>query len=171
MGEEVVLHFDGACEPNPGRGAWGWTLDVPGRGRVSDSGECVGRVTNNVAEYTALGMGLRYVLDHADELSGYRLVACGDAQMVIKQVRGEWQCHNERLAKLLARVLELGGQIETAGFPPVVFQWVPREANADADGLSIRAWEAAAGRTMPVRVKATKRWLTPPLFDDTGSFD
>lgn len=167
MAEEMVLHFDGACEPNPGFGAWGWTLDVPGRGRSSDSGVCDGRVTNNVAEYTALGKGLRRVLDHAEGLTGLRLVVCGDSQMVIKQVRGEYQCHKPHLAKLRDRVLAICGELEAAGFPPVVFEWVPRERNADADGLSVRAWEEAKGRTMPVREKrATTRRQASTLFGD-----
>lgn len=121
-----------------------------------------------MAEYTALGKGLRYVLDRAAELAAYRLVACGDSQLVIKQVRGEMRCHNERLSKLLARVREVCGELEAAGCPPVVYQWVPRGENTDADGLSVRAWEEATGRPMPVRVKAVSRRPTPSLFDDSA---
>ena len=167
MPDELVLHFDGACEPNPGRGAWGWVLDVPGRGRFSDLGVCAGRVTNNVAEWTALGKGVRYVFDHAAEFAGGRLVVCGDSKLVIDQATGRNQCHKPQLARLRDRVLELCSGLDAAGFPPVVFAWVRREENAAADALSVRAWEAAEGRPLPLRARRGKpaKQPTPTLFD------
>ncbi len=146
----ITLHFDGLCEPNPGLGAWGWLLAAPGRDPVCGLGTCPGQVTNNVAEYTAMGKGLRHVLDHADQLAGCRLVVRGDSQLVIYQMTGRYQCGSPALLPYFRRARERAAELEAAGVP-VAFEWVPREQNAAADALSVLAWENSTGRRVPER--------------------
>lgn len=149
--DTLTLNFDGATEPNPGLGSWGWVLDgMPGHGLIRQRGVLPGTVTNNVSEYVAIGKGLAFLAEYAHELAGFRLVVRGDSQLVLKQVQGVWQCNHAHLAKLRDRVREIVAGMEGAGLE-VVFEWVPREQNGAADAESVAAWEAAAGRTFPVR--------------------
>lgn len=154
---DLILHFDGACEPNPGRGSWGWVLTkADGELLAEGSGVIAGQSTNNVAEYTALGMGLRHVADRLADLPGRGMEVYGDSNLVVCQVTGAWACNSPNLVVLRNRCRELALAIEAArGL--VRFTWIPREENAAADALSVAAWEAAAGRTFPVRVKRARR--------------
>jgi len=139
--EQAILYFDGACEPkNPGGLlSWGWFLEAK-------SGEMIGsecgvddRVgpdnTNNVAEYLGLIAGLEAAL----EGQVLRLHVRGDSRLVIKQMRGAWGCHSERLRALYERAWDLRD-----GFEQIGFEWVPRERNAQADELARLALEDAA---------------------------
>lgn len=89
-----VLHFDGACWPNPGGTAtFGWILLSPFGAEVA-SGNGVAATgsdaTNNVAEYSALLAGLRSVVDMDPEAP---LVIRGDSKLVINQIEGRWKCN------------------------------------------------------------------------------
>jgi ribonuclease HI len=142
---ELQLFFDGACEPvNPGGVAtYGWI--ILDRGEVLADGcgvHCEGpRATNNVAEYVALGFGLRRLQDLG---WGGRLSVYGDSQLVIKQLAGEWACNKPHLRKLRDRCLDI-----LHGICPgksYTLTWVPREENAAADALSRRAYEKHTGK-------------------------
>lgn len=157
--ENPLITFDGSCEPfNPGGvGTWGWCLwDQLGRagekGLVATgsgvSGEGTG-TTNNVAEYHALGHGLRFLVD-----AGYTgsLTIKGDSKLVIYQVSGQWRCNKEHLNKLRQRCRDLISQIVIAG-DDLVIKWIPREENEQADFLSQRAYEEHTGKAYPLRMK------------------
>lgn len=143
-----VLNFDGACEPNPGLGSWGYVVTRPDDGQVFAGGFLGDGVTNNVAEYAALGNGLKAIKGLVP--AGQTVYVRGDSQLVINQVAGSWQCRNGRLQKCLDRVNEIVADLTAAGVT-LAFEWVPRECNADADEQSRTAWEAATGRTFPER--------------------
>lgn len=141
------LYFDGACEPNPGLGAWGCVILTPS-GRDAGGDVLPGESTNNVAEYAALGNGLKRLIEMG--VSGAVIEVLGDSQLVINQVNRVWQCKNDRLAACLKRVNELTAGLEAMG-NTLVFHWIPREENGEADAQSTAAWEVAAGRPFPVR--------------------
>lgn len=148
---DVLVYFDGACEPvNPnGVGTYGYV--IRGCGLSVSAGGVAGEgpgMTNNVAEYTALGRALRWLTEHKAELTGVaRIVIRGDSQLVIHQVAGRWACRVERMAVLCARCRELLGKLGLA----YVLEWVPRAENADADALSVQVWEQHTGKPFPHR--------------------
>lgn len=159
---ELTLHFDGACEPNPGGIAtFGWTIEA-GSLRFTDSGlVCRGtQATNNVAEYVALGKALRFLADRKADSGPFIdpddvLHIRGDSMLVICQLTGAWQCNREHLDRLRSRCLELLAQLGC--------QWdalhVGRDHNCAADELSTQAWIKETGKPFPVRRsrKAAKR--------------
>jgi len=115
---KVRLYFDGACEPvNPGGvGTWGFVLKDDD-GDVIDAGHgVVGEgegITNNVAEYHALGHGLkamaqRSIVEH--------LTIYGDSKLVVNQVGRELQCNDPHLAKLLRRCHQLIGDVVSSSW-------------------------------------------------------
>ena len=57
-------------------------------------GEAIGRATNNVAEYSGLVAGLA----KAAELGVRELEVVSDSELLVKQMRGEYEVKNEALA-------------------------------------------------------------------------
>lgn len=162
-----TLYFDGLCEPvNPGGVAcYGWLLQDPelipvgvGKGEY-----CRGPgATNNVAEWCALGYGLRWIADHCEPggpvegLTGLRIR--GDSQVVIQQLAGKYQCHKATMQQMYNRCWELLNQI----FRPVEIEWIPREQNAAADRLSREAYKDVTGKDPPSRKSARSSKSTGP---------
>ena len=150
----LILYFDGACEPwNPGGvGSYGYVIVKPdgnlftqNKGIAHKGGPAS---TNNFAEYTALGFGLRNLV--CLEWTG-TLEIRGDSKLVIEQLNQNWRCNMENLQTLRARCWELLGHLGkwTA-------RWIPREQNTAADKLSQEAWEQFTGRKFPVRRRKVK---------------
>lgn len=159
---DLVLWFDGACEPvNPGGvPAFGWVVRHK-TGELYKRGKGVAEfsvpATNNLAEYAALGKALASLLELPGPVSKLRdlvgfggtpnLLVRGDSKLVVNQIAGEWQCHAPMLVRCRDRVRELVAQL---GWN-VSFEWVPREQNAEADALSQEAWCEKTGKPFPVR--------------------
>ena len=125
---EYVLYCDGAARGNPGPAAAGYVLfDVQGR-ELFARGDVLGdRITNNVAEYTALVRGL----DLALRFGVRRLLVRMDSELVVRQVRGEYKVRHPGLKPLFARVRAL-----LAGLEQFHIEHVPRAENARADALA-----------------------------------
>ena len=80
--------------------------------------------SNNIAEYEALILLLRHLheLERPASLSKAYLI-CGDSQLVIRQMRGEYRVTKPHLAQLHAQASRLRSGLD------VEFQWVTREKN------------------------------------------
>lgn len=153
----VILYFDGACEPvNPGgTGSFGVVIYINERREGAIRGACgSGRgMTNNVAEYTALEKGLRELIEYKAALGPIEsLVIRGDSKLVVNQLTGAWRCNHDHLRKLRDQcqdlLKELGCKWRT--------EWVPREQNAEADALSVEGWETETGKPFPERRRAPR---------------
>ena len=133
-GGRAHVYFDGASRGNPGPGAVGWCL-VTSDGIAAEGGERIGRVTNNQAEYAAL---IR-ALEAADEYGFDEIDVRGDSELIVKQVRGEWNTNDPDLRECRVRVHELLRQ-----FDDWTLEHVPREINERADDLANDALDDAA---------------------------
>lgn len=146
---DLVLHFDGSCNPNPGgRMGYGWHLDTAAGVRVGEyRGEVLGyppeHRTNNTAEYYAALKGLEFTAAYRGGGVG-RLVVAGDSQLVINALAGRWRAKRPHLAALRDRCLEAASRVR-AGV--IEYVWVPREENREADLLS------GPGRVVPPAVR------------------
>lgn len=130
-GGRAHLYFDGACHGNPGPSAIGWVIVTDG-GIVDEAGETIGETTNNRAEYEALIRALEMAATH-----GYDEVEIrGDSELIVKQIRGEYDVNVPELRERRARVHELLTQFEDWSI-----QHVPREVNERADELATEALE------------------------------
>lgn len=130
-GGRAHLYFDGAARGNPGPSAIGWVI-VTDDGIVAEGGERIGRTTNNRAEYEALIK----VLEVAAEFGFQTAEIRGDSELIVKQVRGEYDVNNPELREYRVRVHELLSEFE---------EWslshVPRDINERADKLANEAFE------------------------------
>ncbi len=125
----VHLYFDGASRGNPGPSAAGWLL-VSGDGIVAEGADRLGRATNNQAEYEALIRGLRAAREF-----GFEEVHCrGDSELIVKQVRGEWDANDPTLREYRVTAREL-----LAAFDNWELTHVPRELNERANRLANEA--------------------------------
>lgn len=89
-------------------------------------------ITNNVAEWEGLILGLEYAL----ELGASRALFNMDSRLVVEQALGNWRIKQQHLAPLSQRAQELA-----AKFDSVSIRHVPRERNRIADDLCNTAIE------------------------------
>ncbi|MFC6938877.1 ribonuclease HI [Salinirubellus sp. GCM10025818] len=134
-GGRAHVYFDGACRGNPGPAAVGYVL-VTGDGIAAEGGDRIGRATNNRAEYEALIRALEVARDFGFE----EVVVRGDSQLVVRQVRGEWNTNDPDLRERRVRVREL-----LEGFGSWSIEHVPREINDRADELANEALDDGRG--------------------------
>ena len=126
-------YFDGASRGNPGPAAIGWVV-VTSDGIVAEGGERIGNATNNQAEYDALLRVLEVAVDF-----GYDEVEIrGDSELIVKQVRGEYNANDPTLREKRVSVREL-----LANFDSWTISHVPREINERADELANEALDEA----------------------------
>lgn len=127
----VHLYFDGASRGNPGPAAIGWVL-VSSEGIVAEDGARIGRATNNRAEYEALIRGLEAALEYGFDEIEIR----GDAELIVRQVRGDWETNDPGLRERRVRVRELLDAFETWAI-----SHVPREVNSRANEQAANAFD------------------------------
>jgi len=127
--ERAHVYFDGAARGNPGPAAVGWAV-VSADGVAGEGGERIGRATNNRAEYEALVRAL----EAAVELGFRRVDVRGDSELVVRQVRGEYETRNPTLRERRVTAREL-----LERFDDWSIEHVPRSVNERADRLASEA--------------------------------
>ncbi|QCS42393.1 ribonuclease HI [Natrinema versiforme] len=132
-GGRAHVYFDGGSRGNPGPAAIGWVI-VTGDGIVAEDGETIGTATNNQAEYEALIAGLEAARDYGYDEVHVR----GDSELIVKQVRGEYDTNNPELREKRVTVHEI-----LQAFDEWTLEYVPREVNDRADGLVNEALDQA----------------------------
>jgi len=130
--DKKILEFDGGSRGNPGPAGYGFIVTDDGYNSVGKDYGYIGETTNNVAEYTALVEGLKFVVD---KYPNTNLKIIGDSQLVVKQVKGEYSVNSKNIIELHKKVQELINEID--GF--VEIEWVSRENNGQADELVNKA--------------------------------
>jgi ribonuclease HI len=103
MDERITLEFDGGSRGNPGPAGIGVVLRAADRTPLAMLGRCIGRATNNVAEYKALITALR----KAKELGARRIIVRGDSELIVKQMRGEYRVKHPDLQPLYKEAQDL----------------------------------------------------------------
>ena len=130
-GGRAHVYFDGASRGNPGPAAIGWVL-VTDDGIVDEGGDRIGETTNNRAEYAALIRALEAAAGHGFDEVDVR----GDSQLIVRQVRGEYDTNNPELRERRVRAREL-----LERFDRWSIEHVPREVNDRADTLANEAFD------------------------------
>jgi ribonuclease HI len=127
-----VLFTDGGSRDNPGIAGCGAVLLIKGRA-VSSAFRFLGtKVTNNVAEYSGLIMGLSLALAYGVK----ELEVRTDSLLVVKQMTGEWQVRENTL-----RDMNELAKSEAKALRCVRFVHVRREENKLADELANKAMD------------------------------
>lgn len=125
------------------------------RGRVVDRiARGIGIATNNVAEYTAVLVGLQ----RARELGATDVLLRSDSKLLIEQLSGRFRVKNPTLQRLHTEV-----RTTARAFSTIRYQHVPREMNKEADRMANRGvdeWLAGEGASW----SATER--APSLLEE-----
>ncbi|MFC7216410.1 ribonuclease HI [Saliphagus sp. GCM10025334] len=132
-GGRAHVYFDGGARGNPGPAGIGWVI-VTSEGIVAEGSETIGRATNNQAEYEALIAALEAARDYDYDEIHVR----GDSELIVKQVRGEYNTNNPELREKRVTVHELLRE-----FDEWTLEHVPREVNDRADALANEALDQA----------------------------
>ena len=130
----VVVHVDGGARGNPGPAAAAAVLSTPEGDVVDEAHELLGVVSNNVAEYRGLLLGL----DRARALGADEVEVVNDSELVAKQVNGEYKVKHADMKPLHAAATKA-----LAEFGRWRVRSVPRAQNAAADALVNQALDAA----------------------------
>jgi len=141
----IEVWTDGLCEPkNPGGTAcFGYVIKKDG-GTIDEGYGAIGSgedMTNNVGEYTALIRALEKI--RTLKLDKERVIVRSDSKLVAYGMgvdpstgRG-WKIKAPRVLPLYTKAKILANGMD------IVFQWVPREQNKEADELSRHAYRCA----------------------------
>ncbi len=132
---EATLFADGGSRGNPGPAASAAVLLDPTGETIEEIDAFLGVATNNVAEWTALLLGL----EAARKRGIRRLAVRLDSELVVKQLRGEYRVKHPGLQPLHQRARAL-----LRNFDHVDVAHVPRKQNALADRLVNRVLDQEA---------------------------
>lgn len=127
--KKATINIDGASRNNPGPAGIGITIAEDGK-KVKEVSEYIGKVSNNVAEYTAFLMALI----EANLQSIEEIVVKTDSQLLAHQINGQYKVKSDNIKPLflLAKTL-----LKTFKKYQVVH--IRREANKEADRLASEA--------------------------------
>ena len=92
---DLVAYVDGGSFGNPGSSGIGVVIDGATNGTIRIA-KWIGRQDNNVAEYVALLEALQCALG----LKAKTLHVFSDSEVVVRQMRGEYNCRSPRLYSL-----------------------------------------------------------------------
>ena len=140
---EWLLMVDGAARGNPGEAGCGAAIFDENAALVNELSCYLGRATNNVAEYEALLMGLKAVLESGKK----KICIQSDSELLVRQLNGEYRVKDEKLKLLFQKVTDLLRQ-----FDAYRILHVPRESNRVADRLANRGIDEALKQARRAKV-------------------
>jgi ribonuclease H / adenosylcobalamin/alpha-ribazole phosphatase len=118
----------GIVADQPGKAAGEAAIGVVLKAPLEEISEPIGAAKDHhVAEYRALIRGL----EAARSRGIGHIRVCLDSALLVNQLNGRWKVKAEHLKPLHKQALSLIQQ-----FADIKITWVPRKANAEADGLA-----------------------------------
>jgi len=128
--DTIIIKTDGAARGNPGPAGIGAVISDEAGQILEEAAEYIGKATNNVAEYSALILGLKAAAGY--EAEGVRIYL--DSELLVNQLNGAYKVKNTALKSLHAVAQGMIGQYRQASI-----SHVPRAQNAAADRLANEA--------------------------------
>ena len=141
MKEKIIIYTDGGSRGNPGiAGAGAFITDSAGK-VLKEVSQYLGKGTNNFAEYEAVIVGLQTLkkLFSKDKLKELDIEVKLDSQLIARQLSGEYQVKEETLFGQFIKVHNM----QVKDFPKIMFTYIPREQNKEADRLANEAMDSA----------------------------
>jgi ribonuclease HI len=134
--KRAIVHVDGGARGNPGPAAAASVVSTPEGEVLDEASELLGKVTNNVAEYRALLLGLA----RASALGVGEVEVVNDSELIAKQVLGLYKVKHQDMRPLHSQAMAA-----LRGFEKWSIRSVPRAQNAHADALVNQALDQARG--------------------------
>jgi ribonuclease HI len=151
-----VAHCDGGSRGNPGPSGYGAVIEDPQGRVVARLNEFLGIQTNNYAEYS----GLLAVLQWAIEKSAKRLRVVSDSELMVKQMKGQYQVASPVLRPLWEEAKRRAARLDKFEMSHTL-----RGGNQEADRLANEAMDKGMGRTPSQQAakEAARRVSDAPL--------
>ncbi|MBI2645984.1 MAG: ribonuclease HI family protein [Deltaproteobacteria bacterium] len=130
---KVQLYIDGASRGNPGLGGAGAYMADEDGNEILRLTKYLGTVTNNMAEYAALLLGLK----EAKKRKFKEILIFSDSELLVRQVQGVYQVKNAVLKKNHEEVMNI---LRNFNYK---ISHVRREKNKIADQLANEAIDQA----------------------------
>ena len=125
--DTYVGYVDGASRSTRNLSSAAWAIFDPSGELVSFRGVCIGRSTNNIAEYSALIELLSDTIAHGIR----QLIVRLDSQLVILQLTGIYSVRNPAIYRMFLRV-----KILEREFDSIQYQHISRNLNTLTDSLA-----------------------------------
>jgi len=133
---KIIIYTDGGSRGNPGPAAIG-VIFTDEKGKViKEYGQKIGRATNNEAEYEAVIFALQKAkaLFGKQKAKNMEIEIRTDSEFLSKQLNGEYKILDRKIEQLFLKTWNL-----KIDFGKVVFKYIPRSENREADKLVNRA--------------------------------
>ena len=127
ISETYVGYADGASRSTRNLSSAAWAIFDPSGELVSFRGVCIGRSTNNIAEYSALIELLSDTIAHGIR----QLIVRLDSQLVVLQLSGIYSVRNPAIYRMFLRV-----KILEREFDSIQYQHISRNLNTLTDSLA-----------------------------------
>jgi ribonuclease HI len=139
------IFSDGGARSNPGDAAYAFVVYDEAGNVIAESAGCLGKQTNNVAEYYGVLQGLAWIQDSAPLFGVKEVEFSSDSEVVVNHLLGEYECKAPSLRPLY---LAANGRLvflENMGIE-VLLNHIPREKNVHADALVNRILDMWQGK-------------------------
>jgi probable phosphoglycerate mutase len=134
----LVVDADGGSRGNPGNAGYGALVRDAVSGEVlAERADSVGIASNNVAEYSGLIAGLKAVREID---AGAQVTVRLDSKLLVEQMSGRWKIKSPDLRRLALEAHDVMDELTAAG-GTVVYAWIPRSENSEADALANSAMD------------------------------
>ena len=143
---KIIVNTDGASRGNPGPGAIGVVIKNEAGEVIKKYSEYLGlERTNNEAEYEAVIFSLKKLklLLGKKAIKKAEVEIRSDSELLVKQMNGEYKIMEIALQKLFMKIWNLKTE-----FGKVIFVYVPREENSEADRLANLALDKNARQSL-----------------------
>jgi ribonuclease HI len=140
--QRIILHTDGGARGNPGPSGAGYVIFDEHGATIKEGATFLGHQTNNFAEYTAVILGLKMIVEHFGKAvcKDLSVVVRMDSELVCRQLNGIYKVKHPNIIPLYQEVRTL----TVKHFPHIAFEHVRREHNKHADKLSNDAMDLGA---------------------------
>jgi len=126
----ITIYSDGGSRGNPGPSASAFVVMKDGEVFYKES-EYLGKSTNNLAEYNAVFIAVRWLSKNASIISQDRVDYFLDSQLAVNQLNGNYKVKNRNIEKYFNRIKSVE---KTLPFK-VSYKHIRRVKNKIADAL------------------------------------
>jgi probable phosphoglycerate mutase len=133
----ITAHCDGGARGNPGPAGFGALIQDADGQVLAELSEFLGIQTNNFAEYSGLLASLDYALAHGHR----RLRVVSDSELMVKQIKGQYQVKSPGLRPLYDQARKKIAQLDAFEIVHAL-----RHKNKDADRLANQAMDRGMKR-------------------------
>jgi ribonuclease HI len=126
---QIEIWTDGGARGNPGPAAIGIVIKKDGQ-TIYEASRCIGRATNNQAEYQAVILSLEYLRSQSITTGNSSITSYVDSELVSHQLNGLYKVKHVNMKSLYLRIQEL---LKIIG--RIKFIAIRRSQNSRADQL------------------------------------